>query len=112
MGITVVGREGGEAAWGIHPAATPGGIMVEADTYVEVLLPAVARSLNAVMRATEVERFPGVPPGPTSDTEELEIRAAVRQLAGLVEAAQLPMIGRKSGHPLSRTSHASQPIHR
>jgi hypothetical protein len=36
VGITVVGREGGEAAWGIHPAATPGGTMVEADTYVEV----------------------------------------------------------------------------
>jgi hypothetical protein len=116
--LAAVGRQGGEAAWGIHPAATPGGIMVEADTYVEALLPAVARSLNAVMRATEVERFTGIPPGwvtppwPTSDAEELEIRAAVRQLAGLVEAAQLPMIGRKSGHPLSRTSHASQPIHR
>jgi hypothetical protein len=36
----------------------------------------------------------------------------VSGLAGLVEAAQLPMIGRKSGHPLSRTSHTSQPIHR
>ncbi len=29
---------------------------------MEALLPAVARSLNAVMKATEVERFPGIHP--------------------------------------------------
>ncbi len=58
--LAAVGRRGGDTAWGIHSvAATPGGIMMEADTYVEALLPTVARSLNALMRATEVERFPG-----------------------------------------------------
>jgi hypothetical protein len=95
--LAAVGRRGGDAAWGIHPvAATPGRIMVEADTYVEALLPAVAHSLNAVMKAMQVERFPGVPPGwvtppwPTSDAKEPEIRAAVRQLAGLPEPGQLP----------------------
>jgi hypothetical protein len=47
------------------------------------------------MKATEVERFPGVPPGwatppwPTTDAEEPETRAAVRQLAGLPEPIQL-----------------------
>jgi hypothetical protein len=93
--LAAVGRRGGEAAWGIHPVATTsGGIRIEADTYVEVLLPAVARSLNALMRTTEVERFPGVPPGwvtslwPSTDAEEPEIRAAVRLLAALPEPAQ------------------------
>jgi hypothetical protein len=93
--LAAVGRRGGEAAWGIHPVATTsGGIRIEADTYVEALLPAVARSLNALMRTTEVERFPGVPPGwvtplwPSTDAEEPEIRAAVRLLAALPEPAQ------------------------
>ena len=95
--LAAVSRRGGEAAWGIHPvAATTGKILLEADTYVEALLPTVARSLNALMKAIEVERFPGVrpgwatPPWPTTDAEEPEIRAAVRQLAGLPEPAQLP----------------------
>ena len=54
----------------------------------------MARSLNALMRTTEVERFPGVPPGwvtplwPSTDAEEPEIRAAVRLLAALPEPAQ------------------------
>jgi hypothetical protein len=92
--LAAVGRRGGDAAWGMHPVATTsGGIRIEADTYVEVLLPAVARSLNALMRATEVERFPGLPfgwvtpPWLPTDTEEPEIRAAVRQLAALPEPA-------------------------
>jgi hypothetical protein len=94
--LAAVGRRGGDAVWGIHPVATtPNGIRIEADTYVEVLLPAVARSLNALMQATEVERFPGVPAGwvtppwPSSDAEETEIRKAIRLLAALAEPGQI-----------------------
>jgi hypothetical protein len=49
------------------------------------------------MEATEVERFPGVPPGwvtppwASADAEEPEIRAAVRLLAALPEPAQIAM---------------------
>ena len=96
--LAAVGRRGGDAAWGIHPVATiSGGIRIEADTYVEVLLPAVVHSLNTLMEATEVERFPGVPPGwvtppwASADAEEPEIRAAVRLLAALPEPAQIAM---------------------
>lgn len=104
--LAAVGRRGGDAAWGIHPiATTAGGIRIEADTYVEALLPAVARSLNALMRTTELERFPGVPPGwvappwPSADAEEPEIRAAVRLLAVLPELAQTATPWRSLGDP-------------
>jgi hypothetical protein len=103
--LAAVGRRR-DAAWGIHPiATTAGGIRIEADTYVEALLPAVARSLNALMRTTELKRFPGVPPGwvappwPSADAEEPEIRAAVRLLAALPELAQTATPWRSLGDP-------------
>lgn len=70
--LGAVARRGGDERWGIRPLWGDE-VGVEADTFLEALIPTVADALNDLMTATDVERLPGVSAsdltGPPTDSK-------------------------------------------
>ncbi len=88
--MAAVRRRGGDLHWGVRQVSlVPGGFSLQPGEYVERLLQAGTKSLGRLLRATELERFPGVQgpivPRPPSSSAfwAPECRQAVRRLAGI-----------------------------
>jgi hypothetical protein len=85
--LNCVDRSGGEFRWGIRRLG--GRVFLDAQIYVEVLMPLAAETICRLMDATEVERLPGVTGStlpiepPTDEVWKPDIRTAVRLLSGL-----------------------------
>jgi hypothetical protein len=88
--LDIVSRRGGNVLWGVRPSSF--GMALQADTFVEAVLPRALRTLNKLIAAIDVERLSGVqlnslPTGPPQDGPSeffnSRKRRQVRHLAGL-----------------------------